>query len=287
MTVLSGMPGLACVGWCIVCGLVWSYRPNIRGSTLVGPWLWGFGFAAAMAHLEMLHAVGAIPAGMTGEPWRVIAGNLGLCPILALLGAKRPQSKAWFWIVLSFWSVICIPAWEALIFHPGGTLDITGVRGYLPWFAIGIACVNYLGTPRAWRALLAHLAIFVVIRRELPGVAEWDFAADNVLAPLAMIVALLPSRPWTDCSPDTTTSTLHELEKLNRQWRNFRDAYGGIWALRVLERLNHAVVPALAGWQWSWNGLVRPPADKSNGPPPRRLTRAQHALLGRFLPPAS
>src|SRR5262245_21972391 len=73
---------------------------GLRDTTLVGAWVWALGSIVAVATAEISTA---------SEPLKFAAAALTLCPAVAVLGAKRPQDRAWHWIVLSLWVVVCVP----------------------------------------------------------------------------------------------------------------------------------------------------------------------------------
>src|SRR5688572_28769044 len=83
-------------------------RAALRGTTLIGAWWWAIAAAVALA---------AVALDGSG-PLRFAAACLTLCPTVAVLGAKRPQDRAWHWVVLSLWIVLCIAAINAAFFHP-------------------------------------------------------------------------------------------------------------------------------------------------------------------------
>ncbi len=92
------------------------------------------------------------------ENWWLIAICSTFCPLVSLLGAKRPQNKAWQWIVASFWIIAALPAIEGLALQPGEALTVPIVWR---WF--------YVAVLLSWRGqLFAHSLYdcqFTVYRR--------------------------------------------------------------------------------------------------------------------------
>src|SRR6185295_15343995 len=92
---------------------------GLRGTTLVAPWAW-----SALATLTV--AGSEVAAGLAGDlaswivPLRFMAAMSAFCPIMAVLGAKRPQDRAWQFIVLSLWAVLCLPAAGWWLFGAAG-----------------------------------------------------------------------------------------------------------------------------------------------------------------------
>src|SRR5262245_57743439 len=87
---------------------------DARGTTLVAPMVW------ALVALLLLVVDAAMSSGTDGmeAKFQAIAATATFCPLVSLLGAKRPQHRAWQWIVLSLWAVAALPAIESLIVHP-------------------------------------------------------------------------------------------------------------------------------------------------------------------------
>ncbi len=76
-----------------------------------------------------------LPAGGKPDPsWaapaRYIAAMSTFSPIMALLGAKRPQDRGWQFIVATLWAILSLPACEWLLF--GGVAEIHPARF---WFS--------------------------------------------------------------------------------------------------------------------------------------------------------
>src|SRR5438132_5998673 len=108
---LSGIVGL------VALGLV---RPRLRGTTLLAPWWWSlFSLAAVMSVETMLGSSSAGGDVRWAPAARYAAAVTTFGPIMAVLGAKRPQDRAWQFIVLSLLVVLALPSGEALAFRDG------------------------------------------------------------------------------------------------------------------------------------------------------------------------
>src|SRR5262249_34999481 len=76
-----------------------------RGTTLLAPFVWSFISLALVvpAYLYLMQPVRYFADFYRREGLWLIALCSSFCPLLALLGAKRPQNRMWQWIVVSFW----------------------------------------------------------------------------------------------------------------------------------------------------------------------------------------
>jgi hypothetical protein len=223
---------LAALG-CLLMG-----RGRIRGTTLVAPWSWTLLAVLALSGAEcwiFSHAATA-SAGQMGN-LRYAAALLTLCPIMALLGAKRPQNRAWQFIVVSLWVVLVMPLAEASIYRPQAALDLyVGLRWFL-LILIGLGLINGL-SGRFWPSyLLVALCQLGLLGPHLPLpevlVPQFD---GRVLAALGLGTCALGL--WAFDWPRPIA--WRRSKGIERVWFDFRDAYGILWAVRVSERFNAA-----------------------------------------------
>jgi hypothetical protein len=213
-----------------------SARPLVRGTTLVAPWRWGLVALAALLGVELV----AVMTTNDGPPrWlgaaRYIAAIATFCPIMAVLGAKRPQDRAWHLIVLALWFVLALPALQDLVYHYGQPVALDPAwRGFVA-VLIGVGLVNYLPT-RFWPASLLYAAgQYVLLADYLPlGDRVTIPSPGRVPTALAFFAGavLLPVLGWPRRK---TTRDSHD-----RLWRDFRDAYGMLWAVRIGRRAEEA-----------------------------------------------
>jgi hypothetical protein len=291
---------------------------NLRGTTLLAPALW------ALASLAVLVAFQAmllrVPTDrMTREKLDLLAATSTFCPLVALLGAKRPQNRPWFWIVLSLWGVAALPVVESLIVQPDDWIEVHPLWQWFYAILVVIGCANYLPT-RFWApAMLAAFGQCALLCDFLPGGSNW-------LAPLRSAVArnILPEvllngrrdfRLWeitagivplaaAVCWAYLITAKRRKLlptavANWNRAWLDFRNAYGVVWGMRVIERLNVLSFGTGATLRLTWRGFVpiesvtakaNPPEQNSNlttapvdGDLPEQIERDFRMLLLRFV----
>ena len=244
----------------LACALLAAGRRHLTGTTLTGPWYWAVGSTLVIGVTEiLLHAL-AGDAAWTA-PVRFAASTTCFCPLMSLLGAKRPQDKAWHFVVLSLWAILALPAAESLVLRHGQMPDVQGARSWFMAALIGVGVLNTVPT-RFWHAgILACTGQTLMLADSLP-VLHARFDAGPVLVGFAFwvsaILVLLLSR----------RRKVRNREPLNALWLDFRDSFGALWALRVAERINAA--SAVADWPivLGWNGFIQkvPAAEDQTGP---------------------
>jgi len=257
-------------------------RPRISGTTLVAPWAW--------AGFSTLAVVGTeLAAGLAGEgarwlvPLRTIAAMTTFCPLMAVLGAKRPQDRAWQFIVLALWAVLCLPAAEWWLFGGGEPQEIHPARAWFLLVLVGVTAVNYLPTRYWFSSLLFSAAQIAVLSAYLPfGGRGLPGAAGPILG-LALSLAAAAGVVFR---PDASR---RRADPLDRAWLDFRDRFGTLWALRVEERINASA--RMYGWptRLRWTGFAHGDAVQGNNHPqlPGKLEQAValglRNLLRRFV----
>lgn len=223
-------------------------RRHLIGTTLIGPWYWMAGVTVAMGATEIVIRV----FGSSADPWPVSARfavtATCFCPLMSLLGAKRPQDKAWHFVVVSLWAILALPAFESLVLRPGQMPDVRGSRSWFMLALVGLGLLNSLPT-RLWLGgLLAALGQILMLADYLPLirglVGDWGMLAGFTcwVGAIAVLMIVAPRRRA-------------ELEPLTAVWLDFRDSFGALWALRVAERINAATAASKWPVTLSWSGF--------------------------------
>lgn len=236
-------------------------RATLKGSTLAGPWAWLQIALIALLVTQLTFADGrpAIRAAV-----EFLAAVATVCPIVSVLGAKRPQQRAWHFVVLSLWIVLVLPAAEVLLIRSGAQLRMHAIRSGFLTTLILLGLANYALTRFSLAACAFALGQWLllgptIIQRPF---ARAEFALGSGLLGLAVITVCLklpprrtPGKGW------------------NRAWLDFRDAFGALWALRVMERMNAAT--RRLGWknQLTWRGF------RAGDDPQRAAAIAQELAL--------
>lgn len=224
-------------------------RRAIQQTTLRSAWWWTLAAVASWGLLELRFAWRG-EANLTGaaSALRLMAMALCFCPTVALLGAKRPQDRAWNFVVLSLWGVLALPAIETYLLQPGRPPSFGDARAWFLWAPIGLTLVSYGGT-RYWpSSVLAAIGQVIAFSPYLalimrPLVRDSSLVGFGCVS-LALVVA------W-----GLSFGRRRAESELDRQWLDFRDGFGMFWALRVQERMN--ATAAEQGWDCvlGWEGF--------------------------------
>ena len=178
---------------------------------------------------------------------RYVAATTTLCPAVAILGAKRPQDSGWKFIVASLWLVLILPAIQTALF--GSTeLELHWAWRYF-LLVLLIACWSNYVLTKFWFAASMFLASQVVLfGSSVPGV---PFAVNDQSVAIAITVGASAGIVvlWQSRKPAPNG--------IERVWRDFRDSFGTVWGLRIMELFNTAGSSQKWSQSLSWSGLVR------------------------------
>jgi hypothetical protein len=253
--------------------LIWRL-PRLRGTTLVAPWAWSLVALAGIVGTEL--AIGWM--GTSGVAWlaqaRFAAATGTFCPVMALLGAKRPQNGPWQFVVFSLWLVLSLASIEWLLF--GGAPEIHPARLAFLLILVGTGAVCGVGT-RFWPSSLLFAAGQIAILSPIFAGTTLDAPSATPFGLAAIVCAwLLLAADWP--------AARQSASPLDRLWLDFRDALGAAWALRVAQRMNASA--KMQGWPvWlGWNGFERREGGQIRQVPDV-VEESFRAILGRFLSP--
>lgn len=252
-------------------------RAARRGTTLTAPAAWcalSLGLIALMVMLEVSAALGSL-----AEPFRFIAAVSSFCPVMAILGAKRPQHAAWQWIVGSLWGLLSLPALESLVFRPGQALHVSPAWQWLMVVLLAIEAMNHLPT-RYWPSTLLTLIGQVFLLGEYLPASPLPFAAWHMPAGLMALVAALALVAFG--IPRLSSS----VTGLDRVWIDFRNSFGAAWGLRILQRLQETARTCQWDVQCTWQGFYTLQGTKPlTAETSEQVEQALANLLWRFVSP--
>lgn len=228
-----------------------------RDSTLLYAWAWSWLALTAFSVVELVASLADVPRDADWlPPARYSAAILLFCPLMSVLGSKRPHEQAWQWIVLSLWGILVLPAIEWLVLRRGTEMEIHGVRS---WFLVILIMMNALhavGTRGAPAGFFLALAQLIALHESLPFLGPlfertrlhaFDAAILQQLALGAGLAALAGATWSVRARPDA--------RPLDRVWLDFRDHFGALWALRVIERMNSAATTGRWSHRLHWTGF--------------------------------
>ncbi len=205
---------------------------------------------------------------------RFVAATALFCPQVSVLGAKRPQHQAWHAIVLSLWLILILPAAEGYFVRRSAALEVHDARGWFLWLLILVGFTNYVAT-RHWVAAIAYaLAQTILLARHLPLLRNPPGEVAIALAFACLLIATLLV---------TVRRNLRQETGYSRLWNDFRDAYGAVWSLRLMDRLNQT--GRLCNWpfEFTWDGVSDAQIDSLDGKQRTALHRAVRTVLRRFV----
>jgi hypothetical protein len=241
---------LAIVALCVGVSALFLRRKFVRETTLIPAWWWTLAAIVAWSGVEFSASWSGTSSPTWLAPLRLSAVTLSFCPILAVLGAKRPQHAAWSFVVAAFWGIVVLPAAETFLLQRGQRLEMGDARSWFLWILIAVGPINYLPTRQWLAATLLAAGQTLALSEYLPLLHRVLFAQQYTAALCLACLALVVSR----------TPSCGVPGKYDRLWLDFRDTFGLFWALRLQERV-HAVAQTNSWPVWlSWSGFQSGPA---------------------------
>lgn len=232
----------------LLCWLVWlsgAYPLGIalwanRASSLLHAVCWA---AAAWLAWGALIGMAALRPEAVPPAARYVALTLTGCAGVAVLGARRPGTAAWDFVVLGLLAVLMLPLGESWLAGEGLTLSAFRLVFLAATVAVGL--LNYLPTRLAAGAVLLALACGLEIM--LLGPTREAILHETAVHWLCLVLA--PWAAWAGLRRPTPTA------EFDRLWLDFRDRFGLVWGQRLREQFNRSA--AHAGWSvvLRWQGL--------------------------------
>jgi hypothetical protein len=252
---------------------------RLRDTTLRAPLVWT---AVALVAVAAAAIIGArnFSAAITDagkwnfdiDKWMLVAALSTFCPTVAILGAKRPQNRPWQWIVVSLWAIVAWPAAASLVTGPREALEMHAVWKWFYAALIIVGWVNYLPTRRGVAMSLTSFGQIAMLRYwPLRYLEDHNASILNLVlfgygamfVAVGTLTALIKSqqRPRAE-----DAGSAEGLVPWNRVWQDFRDSYGAVWALRVMERINALATSTGAELALGWRGFQLVTGDAPDGP---------------------
>jgi hypothetical protein len=232
-------------------------RRAVSATTLRAAWCWAVLTLIVLAAVEAFLGLSPDRSHAYSEHLRFAVALLVFTPTMALLGAKRPQNVAWQFVVSTLWGVLALPALEMWMRGRGEELVIDPVRSWFFIVMIVVGAVNYFST--RFRLAAAQLAIAqaVLLWPHLPFMGSSEARPPVWLACGLFLTSALTARYAAGRVTRHSYSSLDlpAMHSWSFVWRDFRDWYGMVWAVRVMERINASA--AMNSWpvRLGWDGF--------------------------------
>ena len=261
----------------------------VRGSTAVPAAFWAVAAAGSLAAEMAARAAGGLADPAAAAAARLVSLALAVCPVMSLLGAKRPQHGVWQFIVASLGVVLALPALSATLVRPGTPPDVHMLeRGFYVVLLV-VGWMNFIGTRHAAAATLVTAGLAVLARAWLPFVPttiaeapapQLEAIACGALAVGAVIAATQSAWAARQSLPSGSPSSIAGL--IDRPYAALRETLGAAWTLRIAERFNSVAVER--GWpcRLNFRGL-QAGGDPDDTAWHRDALRALRALFRRFV----
>ena len=281
--------GLSCVAALITAVAACAGAFLARGTTAVPAAWWACGAAVAFAVESAVRASGGLvdPASQASARLAVVA--VSLCPIMSLLGAKRPQHGVWQFIVASLAGIVALPAASAALVRPGSPPDVHALQRWFMLALVLVAAMNFAATRHGVAAVMVAVGQVILIRQFLPfveSVGQQGATLDAVAAWLVASGAIVAvAQSWLRQAQrrvvGSEVATRHDgeadLAAFGTAYLALRETLGAAWTLRIAERFN--VVAESRGWpcRLRFDGL------HGRGDPDDRQWQADAVRTGRAL----
>lgn len=213
-------------------GVLLLVRRAVFETTLTSAWWWSLVALVGWGGALLIAASGVVADRAWLGLLRFAAISLSFCPLVALIGAKRPQHTAWNFVVVSLWAIVALPAGEAFFLQRGRPLEMGDARGWFLWILILLGPINFVPTRQWPSALLLAGGQFLALSDYLPLVRHELFPQSALVGFALATTAILAV--WARRLSGKGNSPYDRL------WLDFRDTFGLFWSLRLQERVNAA-----------------------------------------------
>ena len=255
---------------------VWK---TIRQTTLIGPWFWVLTALILITGVEILANVLFADSDSFIESLRFVCYGATLCPVMALLGAKRPQHLAWQAVVVALWLTLTLPAVESMFRGGGRPLEVHGIRTFFLMALLVLGPLNALGT-RYWPTALLLMAGQIV------WFAPWLPLPNQFMRHTHPAIGWVIATAAVGCFGVLFFFPARRHSRQDRTWFDFRDCFGVAWSLRVMDRVNATAEQMKWPIRLSWNGFVGIDGKVWNDSDPDIARSVEHTLrriLWRFV----
>ena len=212
---------------------------RLQGTTMLMPWAWSLLAFWSLAAVDLFDG---------SEAMGFLLSAAALCPGMAWMGARRPHDRAWQLIVASLWLVIVLPALRELALPSAGEFSIHILRQLFLLLLVAVVALAVLPTRFGLPGLLLLAGQLVlwspyISWLAIPGVDQSVLIANGLFLAGLLLASVLPARRPVERWPAT------------RLWLDYRDTFGGFWAMRLMDRVNRAAHQEGWEFQLGWDGF--------------------------------
>lgn len=270
-------------------------RRAVWTTTLRAGWCWAVTMLAVISVIELIVGLSPSASNAHAELLRFVAAVSVFTPTMALLGAKRPQIAAWQFVVVTLWGVLALPALELWMRGRGEELAIDPVRSCFIVMMIAVGAVNHFPTRFGLAAGQLAIAQAVLLWPHLPLVGSSAARPPVWLACGLFLTSALTARYAAGRVRRDSHVRLKipAMPSWSLVWRDFRDWYGTVWAVRVMERINASAAMNVSPLRLGWDGFFWGDSTKSQEGEPRSdqiaaeqlaaVEQSLRSLLRRFV----
>lgn len=249
--ILKVMPGFASLPVLVpllAAIVILAMTKSLRGTTLIAPRNWAIAALFVCILVEVSIDCGCAQSLASKQMLRYLSGICTFAPFMALLGAKRPQDRAWQFVVLTLLCVLVGPAISAYFNTSLLQFRLPGVVCWLLWALIAFEVINFVITRMALAGFGVAAAQLVLLHSQLPGMAWLTEYEDAALVFAAIAGALVPSFLVFVIA----RNRLDEQHSFAAFWSDFRALFGTTWSMRVMMMFNNGAEknnwPVRLGW---------------------------------------
>ncbi|MCA8996619.1 MAG: hypothetical protein KDA80_06535 [Planctomycetaceae bacterium] len=245
------------------------------GWLLAAEFLWSFSSACS--------ALFDTSSGLMMQLWYWTA-IVSLCPMISVLGSRRPTSRVWSWFVVV--PLLAVLGWPAITVWfsrldrlPPLEIQAPALGGLL--LALTMGAGNYAGTRLGGTALGASLAILLAVVPNSSTLGRlvspdlfWGAASGLMAASIGAGLHICRRSPKIGDPYDLI-------------WHDFRDTFGLVWSIRIQESLNAGAEQRQCHWRIGPLGVDWRVSDPSR-PEPDVVKSFENSLrwhLRRFVDP--
>ena len=247
---LTTIPTLFLLG--IVLLAVFSSTQRLRNTTMRTASWWAFVGVSLWVGIAIAAVFGNAAAGWLDAAHYGVAVIL-LCPLIAVLGARRPSANVWnLFVLVPLILVLMWPVVASADVMKGRPLELESPTMVAFVLVLVMGAGNYFGTLSGFPAFIFACCQVCLVLPLWGSVPDFFMSKDT-----ARLVAAL-SLGWSVVliKHRRVANEQWEGPALTKLWLDFIDTYGMVWGKRVMDRVNAAAVHENWGCRLELDGFA-------------------------------